>query len=411
MRKTRDDVFRGLRWASISFLFVMIVGCGNPGPPGPPPGISIGGGGGGFNPVGLFFNRFTGPVSGTEFLQVMTSSSTGRFLFTTLDGSGVEASVDRVGMIGVVNVATGSGSATGTGVFSNANNFTLAPTLTVPGIFTDAVFSYTGNRLIGTGTDFPVEASTISGSSVVDGMYRATIILGDPETGTATGTQSIEDVSLAVSGTVLTVTRPTGAFYRGVFVSPTRVAFREVSTGTGRWASFAGSESNTGQDMVGLLDFDSNGFAATIAFQTRAARGSQTQSFLAISADTIANQNGNVGIVIQNQSAFGVFIRAFVSSDSAASASQIMATGQELVVLGGSPLASFGANATAVVNCVSAASIVVTADFFEFPTGGFSAGVSDVFRQGTDFNCNNQIVFTVDAVNATELIITGFAQP
>lgn len=388
----------------------VLIGCGNPGPSGPPPGTLIGGSSGGFDPVGLFFNRFTGPVNGGEFLQIMTGSSSQRYLMTTLDGFGVEADVDGDGMINLVNVAMGAGSASGTGVFSDARNFTAEPTITVPGSFTDAAFTYTDNRIIGTDTDFPVEATTSGSSPEAAGTYEGLFTLVDPETGAATGAQTTEELTLSVTGSLLRLTRLSGEYYQGVFISPTRVAFRQVASGVGRWASFVGSESNTGRDMVGVLDFNSTGFAATLAFQTRSSRGTQTQQVLSINAGVIVNQNGSVAITVQNQTSFGqVFVRAYASTNPSATALQVI-TDTEVPLLNGLPLQAFGVNATGVVTCTSAASVVVTADVFEFPAG-VPGGISNVFRLGTDFNCGNQILVTVNAVNGTQLTLTAVVLP
>lgn len=384
----------------------VLLGCGNPGPPGPPPGTG-GGGGAGINPLGLFFNRFTGPINGGELLQIMRGSSSRRFLMTTLDGFGVDADINSVGMINIVNVAMGAGSASGTGLFSDTRNFTAEPTITVPGLFTDAAFTYTDNRIFRTDASFPIEATTSGSSPEAAGTYKGLFTLINPETGAATGAQT-EELTLSVSGSLLRLTRLSGDFYQGVFVSPTRVAFRQVNTGTGRWASFVGSESSTGQDMVGVLDFNSTGFTATLAFQTRTPRGAQTQQVLTIDATVITNQNGNVAILVQNQTAFGeVFVRAYASTNPTATALQVIAD-TEVPLLGGLPLE--GGNATGAVACLSAASVVVTADVFEF-SGGLPGGISNVFRMGTNFNCGNQILVTVNAVNGTQLFLTGVVLP
>jgi hypothetical protein len=388
------------RWTAVTLLLGAVVlvlkpGCGNPGIPGVPGG---GGGGGGntVNPVGLFFNRFSVTLGGTEIVQVLSTSQSRVYLVSDLRGEGVIAQITTGGVVTVQDVISGAGDATGSGQFTtNSKNFTMSPVITIPGRYDHAPFDYVGNRIIGTGTDFPLEASAVSANSAVVGDYDVVVTGVNPETGAAQGSTTNETVTLSLDGDALRITRPSGDYYQGVFIRSDRVAFRSVSGATGRFATFPGSENNVNLDMVGLADINSTGrLAVTLVFQDTAVRGSQTQSELSIVGQRVSDGGGGGGttftVEITNSSMEPLNVQLLRSSDANATAGSLVTSGTQ--EFEGVLPALSTTKTTVPVPCETTGSFVLVA------TGTIDCDtttVSQVLRRPADFDCTDTIQFTI----------------
>lgn len=388
-------------------------GCGNPGVAFPPGTIPIGGGtggGGGINPIGIFLNRFTGPIGGAEFLQILATSQSNVYLVSTLDGQGVITRIDTNGDMTIQETIDGIGTATGVGKFSDTRNFVLEPILTLPGLFTDAQFVYRDNRIIGTSTDFPLEGSASASNNNVVGDYDTVVTPVNPETGQALAGGATETINLSlVNNSGLRVTRPGGEIYDGIFLTPTRVAFRVVLGATGRFASFSGSANNIGQDMVGVMDFDTAGdMAATLLLQTRDTRGGQTQSQFSFQG-TPVNNGGPVGptsnVEVVNQTLSDIAFQLFTSTDSNAGATTLTDSGslaREGTLFGsGNSRSSFNVSCDAGSMVLVINEILISGNIF----------VSDVVRQPDDYECGDSIQFIVTGASGTPLTITDLVFP
>lgn len=232
------------------------------------------------NPNGIYFNRFAGSFSGTEWFQTTPIAGTNRYQLVDIFGGGFDATITPEGLITLDN-GIGGGS------FSDNNNYVITPDL-------GSIFTFTCNRAPLTDANFPLQlVSARPASDLFTGTWNNVIESINPETGSI-GSPSNEDLILTVSGNTLRITDPGGLYFQGVFETGRQIVFRKIDPNPAgsSVASFPGSDINFSQDMVASVYFDHiNKFSGLFMLQSRTALGSQTQlmfRFTAIRATPLA---------------------------------------------------------------------------------------------------------------------------
>ena len=101
------------------------------------------------DPRGIYFNRFSGAFSGTEWFQTIPTPVGGPDSFRLADifGGGLDA---RITPNGQITLSDGRG----TGAFDGPDRYTIRPNLG------GARFVFNNNRIAGTDADFPLELSS-----------------------------------------------------------------------------------------------------------------------------------------------------------------------------------------------------------------------------------------------------------
>ncbi len=224
--------------------------------------------GGGVDPRGIYHNAFSGSFSGTEWFQVVPIAGTDRYRTADIFSGGFNATIDGAG-----NVTLDGG--VGSGSFSSPDAWVITPTLG------GSTFTFDSVRVPDTTVEFPLRLDSPSPANpIFSGAWTNSLQTLNPRTGAvmASGTESLTILS---TGTTLRITDPGGLFFQGVFESPTTVGFRSISPNPSdpNFASFPGSSSNIGQDMLGRVTVEGvNDLVAVFLLQTRAPLGSQSQA-------------------------------------------------------------------------------------------------------------------------------------
>ena len=100
-------------------------------------------------------------------------------------------------------------------------------------------------------------------------------------------------MTLSTAGNNITITDPGGLFFRGTFEDGLTAGFRVIANpsfppATGIFATFPGSATNIGQDLLGEMNLLSiNEFRASFLLQSRTPLGNQTQTLFEFSATRV----------------------------------------------------------------------------------------------------------------------------
>lgn len=228
------------------------------------------------DPRGIYFNRFVGQFNGTEWFQVTAvPGSTTQFNIRDIFGGGFLATVDASGNIVIPGASMD-------GEFTDNDNFVIFPF--------NGSFTFSSNRVPTTTPDFPlILESPRPANSLLTGAWNNTLRQINPETGTqsAPGTETI---TLTPLGNSIRITDPSGLFFQGVFENGLVAGFRSLANPNfpppaGIFASFPGSSTNIGQDMLGEMNMiNINQFRASFLLQSRTALGNQTQTLFEFEA-------------------------------------------------------------------------------------------------------------------------------
>jgi len=223
---------------------------------------------GDIDPRGIYHNVFSGGFSGTEWFQVVPIAGTNRYRVADIFSGGFNSTITPDG-----NVTLDGGI--GSGSFSTDDAWVITPSLG------GTVFTFDNLRAPDTTVDFPLRLnSPAPANPILSGAWTNQLLALNPRTGVVVGSGT-ESLSVTATGTTLRITDPGGLFFQGVFESPTRVGYRAISPNPSdpNFASFVGSSSNIGQDMLGRVTVESvNDMVAVFLLQTRAPLGSQQQS-------------------------------------------------------------------------------------------------------------------------------------
>ncbi|MDB2686936.1 hypothetical protein N9Y42_06960 [Mariniblastus sp.] len=221
------------------------------------------------DPRGIYFNRFNGQFSGTEFFQVTpVDGSTTQFDIRDIYGGGFRGTIDAAGTIVIPGESMD-------GMFSDPDNFEIFPF--------DGGFTFSSNRIPTTTVDFPLTLeSPRPANPLLNGQWNNTLRSINPETG-AMGTPGTEIITITTTGNLVRITDPNGLFFQGVFEDGLTAGYRVVANPSfaaarGIFATFPGSSTNTGQDLLGEMNMISiNEFRASFMLQTRTPLGNQNQ--------------------------------------------------------------------------------------------------------------------------------------
>ena len=221
------------------------------------------------DPRGIYFNRFVGQFSGTELFQVTpVNGSATQFDIRDIYGGGFRGTIDAAGNIVIPGESRD-------GMFSDPDNFVIFPF--------NGGFTFTSNRIPTTTVNFPLTLdSPRPANPLLDGEWNNTLRSINPETG-AMGAPGTEIITIATSGNTVRITDPGGLFFQGVFEDGLTAGYRVVAnpnfaTPTGIFATFSGSSTNTGQDLLGEMNMISiNEFRASFILQSRTRLGNQSQ--------------------------------------------------------------------------------------------------------------------------------------
>ncbi len=225
------------------------------------------------DPRGIFFNRFSGGFSGTEWFQTIPVAGENRYSLNDIFGGGFTATITLEGVI-TLDGGVGNGS------FSDPDNYVITPDLG------GTVFTFVNNRAPLTSPNFPLQLSSPRpANTLLAGNWNNVLQTINPETGVI-GPPSNELLTLTTAGNTLRITDPGGLFFQGVFENGVQVAYRRiVPDPTGVFASFPDSDINFAQDMLGETMFlNVNEFVAFFLLQSRAPLGSQVQQMFRFTA-------------------------------------------------------------------------------------------------------------------------------
>lgn len=222
------------------------------------------------DPRGVYFNRFTGGFPGTEWFTTLPIAGSTNYRLADIVGGGWNAIVTPEGAVDILN-------APGDGQYSDEDNYILNPS------FAGSTFVFNNNRAPYTDVDFPLQLeSPVDGNSMLTGTYNTTKRTVNPETGEIL-TETTELSEVLIVDDIFSITDPANRFYRGVFETPTRIAYRVVvpTPSDTRFRTFPGSALTIRQNLMGLTRMTSiNSFEATYLFQTRTGLGNQQQSII-----------------------------------------------------------------------------------------------------------------------------------
>lgn len=220
------------------------------------------------DPRGMFFNRFTGSFSGTEWFQTIPIEGTNRYRMADLFSGGFNATIDTNGTIVLDN-------GIGTGSFNGPDAYIIEPTLS------GQPFVFNCSRAPFTDVEFPLSLNSARPTNpLFNGAWINQRQRVDPETGAVTelGTQNL---SLLPGGNTLRISDDNGGFFQGVMEDGDTIVFRLVSPEPSdpRFASIPGTTLNLQQNLVGFAHFVSiNEFEALFLLQTRQPLGLQAQN-------------------------------------------------------------------------------------------------------------------------------------
>ena len=225
-------------------------------------------------PNGMFFNRFSGGFSGTEWFQTFYVPETQQYHMADIFGGGFLGVISADGKV-ILEQELGKGE------FSDSDHYIVKPTLG------GTLFTFVCNRAPYTDKDFILKLDKPHAANAkLSGQWRATIEVINPETGAASDKKT-QDITVKSSGTTLRITDPQGQFMQGVFARHDTVAFRKIvpePTKVG-FASFEGSDVNVEQNVLGQIEFTGNNkFSGIFLMQTRTPLGSQEQKMLRYTA-------------------------------------------------------------------------------------------------------------------------------
>ena len=231
------------------------------------------------DPRGIYFNRFEGSFSGTELFQVTpVAGSSTQFDIRDIYGGGFTGTIDAAGTVSIPNDSMD-------GMFSDPDNFEIFP-------FAGA-FTFTSNRIPTTTVDFPLTLdSPRPADPLLNGQWNNTLRSIDPETG-ATSAPGNEIITLTTAGNTVRITDPSGLFFQGVFEDGLTAGYRVVANpnfqnAAGIFATFPGSSTNIGQDLLGEMNMISiNEFRASFMLQTRTPLGNQNQTLFEFQATRV----------------------------------------------------------------------------------------------------------------------------
>ena len=231
------------------------------------------------DPRGIYFNRFVGQFNGTEWFQVTpVAGSTTQFNIRDIFGGGFLGTITSDGTV-LIPGASMDGS------FGDADNFVIFPF--------NGAFTFTSNRVPTTTVDFPLTLdSPRAANPLLNGDWSNTLRQINPETGQVNGSGT-ETITISTNGNTIRITDPGGLFFQGVFEDGLTAGFRSLSNPnfqppTGIFASFPGSSTNIGQDLLGELNIlNINQFRASFLLQSRTALGNQTQVLFEFEASRI----------------------------------------------------------------------------------------------------------------------------
>ena len=246
------------------------------------------------DPRGIYFNRFVGNFNGTEWFQV-TPINGNQFNIRDIYGGGFVGTIDADGNV-VIPGASMDGS------FSGPDEFVIFPF--------NGQFTFSSNRVPTTTVDFPlILDSPRPANDLLAGAWNNSLSQINPETGVTLGTGT-EVVTLTTVGNNITITDPGGLFFRGVFEDGLTAGFRVIANpsfppATGIFATFPGSATSIGQDLLGEMNMISiNEFRASFLLQSRTPLGNQTQTLFEFQATRVnpiaqgdANGDGTVNAV------------------------------------------------------------------------------------------------------------------
>lgn len=227
------------------------------------------------NPRGIYFNRFAGPFNGLEWFQLTTNNGT-NYQLRDIYGGGWNGTINAAGNITIPGQPSG--------MFSGPDNFVIFPS------FAGGPFTFTCNRVPTTTPDFPLRLfSAHANASPLDGQWNNTLRFINPETG-AKGAPASEVITITTGANTIRITDPGGLFFQGVFEHGLLAGFRVVANpsfppASGVFATFPGSGTNIGQDLLGELNLiNINEFRASFLLQTRTQLGTQSQSVVEFEA-------------------------------------------------------------------------------------------------------------------------------
>lgn len=221
------------------------------------------------NPRGIYFNRFVGPFNGTEWFQLTTTNGT-NYQLRDIYGGGWNGTINAAGDITIPGQPAG--------MFSGPDNFVIFPA------FAGGPFTFTCNRVPTTTPDFPLRLfSSHTNATPLDGQWNNTLQFINPETGVKEP-PATEVITVTTGSNTIRITDPGGLFFQGVFEHGLLAGFRVVANpsfppANGIFATFPGSATNIGQDLLGELNMVSiNEFRASFLLQERSQLGTQDQS-------------------------------------------------------------------------------------------------------------------------------------
>ena len=231
------------------------------------------------DPRGIYFNRFVGQFNGTEWFQVTpVAGSTTQYNIRDIFGGGFLGTVSADGTVLIPNASMD-------GSFGDADNFVVFPF--------NGAFTFTSNRVPTTTVDFPLTLeSPRSANPLLSGAWSNTLRRINPETGQVVGSGT-ETITISTNGNTIRITDPSGLFFQGVFEDGLTAGFRAISNPvfqppTGIYASYPGSSTNIGQDLLGELNMlNINQFRASFLLQSRTGLGNQTQTLFEFEASRI----------------------------------------------------------------------------------------------------------------------------
>ena len=229
------------------------------------------------DPRGIYFNRFVGQFNGTEWFQVTPiPGSTTQFNIRDIFGGGFVGTIDADGNVTIPNASMN-------GFFSDPDNFVIFPF--------NGAFTFTSNRVPTTTVEFPlILESPRSANSLLNGAWTNSLRQINPETGQVLGAGN-ETITITTNGNTVRITDPGGLFFQGVFEDGLTAGFRVLAnpnfgTPTGIFASFPGSSTNIGQDLLGEMNMiNINEFRASFLLQSRTPLGNQTQTLFEFVAE------------------------------------------------------------------------------------------------------------------------------
>ena len=223
------------------------------------------------DPRGIYFNRFEGQFDGTEWFQLVTTNGT-TYTLRDIYGGGWSGQINEDGDI-IINGFP-------PGMFTGPDNFVIFPS------FAGGQFTFTCNRVPTTTPDFPLRLlSAHSNGTPLDGQWNNTLQFINPETGVKNPPAN-EVITITTGANTIRITDPQGLFFQGVFEHGLLAGFRVVANPSfppagGIFATFPGSATNIGQDLLGELNMiNINEFRASFLLQTRTQLGNQNQSLV-----------------------------------------------------------------------------------------------------------------------------------